>query len=430
MKIPETPEPYELTISRDPQKFNEASRDILVLEAVKKYNEYHIHWDALRRRKTPTEPEIVWALMKLARAGRQETIRISDLTLSFNVTNRAQHVLHLLDRGAADLIAGGEPLDEAMKDRFAISSLMEEAIASSQLEGAVTTTKEAKRMLREGRKPRSPSERMIVNDYRTMQRLKEIRDQEFTVESILELHKLISSGTLDDADFEGRFREDDETVVADPLGENVYHRPPPHGNIHGYMESLCEFANCEDGDGFQHPLVKAVAIHFMTGYVHPFIDGNGRLARALMYWHALKNDYWLFEYMAISRVIKERKGRYGLAYLCTETDDNDLTYFINFNLDCMKRALEDTRNYVARKRAEQKEAFRLAEAHPELNLRQAEIWRDAAECEGKGLTIAEVMSRYGVVHQTARTDLNRLVEMGLLDRRTVGNKMYYSRRRT
>jgi Fic family protein len=173
-----------------------------------------------------------------------------------------------------------------------------------------------------------------------------------------------------------------------------------------------------------------MAIHFMIGYVHPFIDGNGRLARALMYWHALKNDYWLFEYMAISRVIKERKGRYGLAYLYTETDDNDLTYFINYNLDCMKKALEDTRDYMARKRAEQRDAFRLVEVHPELNLRQAEILRDATECEGRGLTIAEVMSRYGVVHQTARTDLNRLVEMGLLDRRTNGNKMYYSRRRT
>ena len=138
--------------------------------------------------------------------------------------------------------------------RYIVSSLMEEAIASSQIEGAVTTTKEAKRMLRENRKPRSRSERMILNDYLTMQRLKEIKDQPLTVETILELHRSITNGTLEDASFEGRFRTDDEVVVADPFElDKVYHRPPSFVKLQAYMEDLCRFANERTNLSFQHP---------------------------------------------------------------------------------------------------------------------------------------------------------------------------------
>ena len=281
-------------------------------------------------------------------------------------------------------------------------------------------------MLRENRKPRSSSEKMIVNDYRTMQRIKEIKDQTLTIETILELHKLITHGTLDDESFEGRFRTDDETVVGDPLeSDKIYHRPPSYQKIPEYMEFLCKFANEETGSDFQHPLVKAIIIHYMIGYVHPFIDGNGRLARAMMYWYALKRNYWLFEHMAISKVIKVR-GKYGMAYLYSETDDNDITYFINYNLTSMEKALDNIRNYIARKQAEQKEAMKIVETHPELNFRQAEILKDMIKHWGEPVTMAEIMSKFNVVHQTARTDPQLLQKLGFLEMRKRGRSMYFT----
>ena len=57
--------------------------------------------------------------------------------------------------------------------RFLVNSLMEEAIRSSQLEGATTSRRVAKEMLRTGREPRDRSERMIANNYRALQFMRE-----------------------------------------------------------------------------------------------------------------------------------------------------------------------------------------------------------------------------------------------------------------
>jgi len=424
VKIPERPKPYRESLPKALSWSAETNKE--VLELVKRYNEGYVHWDELRRKVLPTDPETVWALMKLTRESQCRHVKFHEVLLSFNMTSEAHRIVHMLDTGASGLMMVEEPLSKQEMDRYIVSSLMEEAIASSQIEGAVTTTKDAKRMLRENRKPRSQSERMILNDYLTMQRIKEIKDQPLTVEIILELHRSITNGTLEDASSEGRFRTDDEVVVADPFElDKVYHRPPSFVKLQTYMEDLCKFANNEDDVSFQHPLVKSIILHFMIGYVHPFVDGNGRLARALMYWYGLKRNYWLFEYMAISKVIKESKGKYGLAYLHAETDDNDVTYFINYNLDCMEKALKNTRDYIARKQGEQRESLKLISSHPELNFRQAEILKDLIKRKGEPVSIMEIASKFSVVHQTARSDLLFLVEHGLLDKMKVGKRLLF-----
>ena len=164
---------------------------------------------------------------------------------------------------------------------------MEEAISSSQLEGAATTRQEAKKILREGRKPRNTSERMIVNNYRTIRHLGGLRDQPLSRELILEIHHEITQGTLESESDETEFRTGDDIIVgskADPT--KVYHYPPVSAKIPGMIDDLVAFAN--NDDEFIHPIVKAIIIHFLIGYIHPFNDGNGRTARSLFYWYALK----------------------------------------------------------------------------------------------------------------------------------------------
>lgn len=426
MKMPQKPKPLGKIFEEKVMDHLDLLDDKETQDLTKRYNEQYVHWDELRYKDLPKDHEIVWALMKLSRNNQSKHVKFKDINLEYNMTNQSQRIIHILDTGASGLLVVDDPLKEPEMARYVVSSLMEEAIASSQLEGAVTTTKVAKQMLRAKRKPRSPSEQMIVNDYLTMQRIKEIRDQTLTIDTILELHKLVVHDTLEDPSFEGRFREDDETVVADPLeSDRIFRHPPSHKKIPEYMETLCKFANDEKDSDFQHPLVKAIIIHFMIGYIHPFVDGNGRLARALMYWYALKRNYWLFQYMAISKVIKQSKGKYGLAYLYSETDNNDITYFINYNLSVMEKALENTRQYIARKQREQKDAMMLVESHPELNFRQAEILKDMIKHKGEPATVAEIMSKFNVVHQTARTDLQLLSKLGFLKMSKIGRTWYF-----
>ena len=59
----------------------------------------------------------------------------------------------------------------------------------------------------------------------------------------------------------------------------------------------------EIAGGFIHPMIRSIILHFWLAYDHPFVDGNGRTARALFYWSMLRHGYWLFEFISISQII-------------------------------------------------------------------------------------------------------------------------------
>ena len=87
-----------------------------------------------------------------------------------------------------------------------------------------------------------------------------------------------------------------------------------------------------------HHHIRAIILHFWLAYGHPFVDGNGRTARALFYWAMLHEGYWLFEFISISNILRKAPAQYGLSFLYSETDDNDLTYFIVAQTKVIRRA--------------------------------------------------------------------------------------------
>jgi Fic family protein len=306
---------------------------------------------------------------------------------------------------------------------------MEEAIASSQLEGAATTREAAKKMLRQKRKPKDYSEKMIVNGYRTMGMIAEMKEKSISVERILEIHREIVRDTLEDTEEEGQFRNNNEIVVADPKdATTIYHVPPDYRKIPSLMEEFCKFAS-NDQDDFIHPLIKGIILHFLIGYIHPFTDGNGRCARSIFYWYMLSRGYWLFEYMPISRILLYSKGKYAKAYLFTETDGNDLTYFINYNLPAIEKALKDLEEYITCKKQEQNETMQMIEASKQLNLRQADILKNLLEEPDRYFSIAEIKSKYNVAYDTARNDMQYLVKMGYIEKTQRGKSFMYRYRK-
>ena len=169
----------------------------------------------------------------------------------------------------------------------------------------------------------------------------------------------------------------------------------------------------KDGKTFIHPIIKGIIIHFMLAYFHPFVDGNGRTARSLFYWYMLKKGYWLVEYMSISRTIYKTKRNYEKAYLYTEYDDNDLTYFILYNLRTMKKAFEELKIYLKRKSEENSSIVLIANIKG-INTRQAQILKIIHEQPNTCLSVKEVENRFSVSNFTARTDLEGLVGLGYL----------------
>jgi len=419
MKLPKVPQFSDDEISAAIS----LARDPKILEAAIQYNERYLHWEELRHHPPPTDAKSVWILMKFLRRTQSKQIPFAGWRFPYTLNDSCWLMLHHLDKTAAGNLTTVLDTIGHDRERYIVNSLMEEAIASSQLEGAATTRTIAKQMLRERRKPTNRDERMIVNNYLTMKKIREIGKEDLTPALVLSLHKMITNGTLDDPADECRFRNNDDIRVVDSSG-TILHIPPASSNIPELIDELCRFAN-DDNDPFIHPVIKGIFLHFLVGYIHPFNDGNGRTARTLFYWYVLRHDYWLFEYMAISRAIKDTKGQYKKAYVYTESDENDLTYFIQYNLTVIEKTITEIRKYIGEQQAEQIKALHSIEESEGLSYRQIDILKRIVKHPEKPLRIKEIEETYHVAYATARSDLIRLEELGYLKRRTLGKEYVF-----
>lgn len=392
----------------------------------------YLHWDELRRRSAPeglTHDEW-WAAVNVVRMSLIQRLPLLDKQgkpFVFATPSPVAIDLHHIDRDAAGQIraSAGAPLPEDSQ-RYLIGSLIEEAITSSQLEGASTTRNVAAAMLRSGRKPRDLSERMIFNNYVAMEHLRALRGVRLTPAHVLELHRILTEDTLENPQDAGRYRRDDEVRVVDVRDNRALHIPPAHIELPERMRRLCEFANADESSlPFVHPVLRAILLHFMIGYDHPFADGNGRTARALFYWSMAKSGYWLMEYTSISHILRKAPAKYMRAYLHTETDKNDTTYFLLHQLQTIRQAIAALHEYVARKSREQKETEQLLARSPTLrgrfNHRQTALLTHALRNVGEAYRVDAHQRSHAVVYQTARHDLLQLEALGLLEKTKQGN---------
>jgi len=404
---------------RNNSKFNEGLELLIdneYKEIIDQINDKYLYWDKIKYVKTPhnIDPKLLWSAVKFSRTIHSKKISFGEHKFYYNLTNHIQKELHSFDLNIGGQLQSKSIIPEDEKKRYLISSIMEEAIASSQIEGAVTTREEAKDMLRKNKKPRTKSEQMILNNFLTIKHIVENKDEALTNETLFEIHKLITHQTLDKQDDEGIYRTDNKINVVDAVKGEVVHTPPHFKNIPDLMNELFDFFNNNNDEQFIHPIIKGCIIHFMVGYIHPFVDGNGRTARALFYWYLLKNGYWLTEYLSISRLIAKSKTQYALAYLYSESDENDLTYFINYKIKMMKLAFESLREYIQRKIDEKKQYIHFQKIKG-VNERQASILKWIYEEPDILLTVKEIENRFSVSNQTARTDLYELKDKGYLD---------------
>ena len=387
-------------------------------------NSEYLHWEKLRYQPPPAglTPEDGWHLIHLSRLSQRRPLPLSDVggkAFGYWLSDSSLETLHEVDRWGGGNLALDEEAGSAlisMRDRTLISSLMEEAIATSQIEGAVTTRKVAKEMLRTNRKPRDRSEQMIVNSYRTIQLLRERIQEPLSIAFLLEIQESMTRETLDNPTGAGRFRREGEDIaVVDSRENEVVYVPPPANLLSERMDKLIAFANApRDAHEFIHPLVKAAILHFWLAYEHPFVDGNGRTARALFDWFMLKNDYWLFEFLTISRVIVAAPMQYYRSFLYSEHDENDLTYSIVFQLRATQRALAQLRDYLTRKQREQQEMTTALRRFPDLNPRQRALLDRALKHPDEVFTFQSHQNAHGITYLTARSDLIDLAKRGLL----------------
>lgn len=393
----------------------------------------YLHWDELRHRSLPAgvTREEWWQLIKLARSTLAKRIPLDDergRPFSFVMTDALQRASFELEHELKGTGKLPSPLsDQASRRRYELSSLIEEALRSSQLEGASTTRSVAKELIRTRRPPRNESERMVLANYNAMEWVRENRDQPLSTSAVLELHSIVTEGLLAPEDGAGRLRRVEEkvTVVDNSSGE-VVHTPPHAAFLPSRMRAMCTFANGTVNDEpFIPPVIRAILLHFWLAYDHPFVDGNGRVARALFYWSMLNQGYKITKFISISRAIKRARSQYERAFVFTETDGNDATYFILNQVKMIIAALDDMHEYVRDKMKELGEVERTVRGELHLNERQLAVLSHALRHADARFTVEGHQTAHGIAYETARTDLMSLVEAGYLDKTKTGKKFHF-----
>lgn len=379
-------------------------------------NEEYLYWDKAKHKKPLPDnftPEMLWTYVKASRL-RGQIVVWNKYGIILTVTNHMQKLCHEFDMNFGSFWDAETAPQKNEKLHYQMSSLMEEAIYSSKMEGASTTRLFAKDMLKKGLSPKDKSEQMIFNNYQTIRYVSEHKDEPLTEESFLYIHKLMTEKTLKNPEDAGRYRTNkDNIVVQNAVDGEIVHVPPTAEDIPQFINDLCFFFNDKESPVFIHPIIRGIIIHFMVAYMHPFVDGNGRTARALFYWYMLKEGYMLTEYMSISRVIIKSKTNYEKSFQYTENDEHDLGYFVAYNLRVLSISFKQLKEYINRKQREKKNANAFMSLG-NINERQAQIIQHFVEEPSDVVTVKDVQNMFGVSTVTARKDLSELIERGFL----------------
>lgn len=386
-----------------------------VAALVDKINEGYEYWDAVKYKKCPKgySPKMLWNYVKISRMKNKIGVW-PKYGITLAITNQMQRLCHEFDMNFGGSWGASSIISEDSKERYLVSSLMEEAIFSSQMEGAATTRRVAKDMLRKKMSPKDKSQQMIANNYQTIQFVVQNQDTPLTVELLQHIHKLMTENTLDDANDAGRFRRNDDVVVENGITHEIVHRPPSYTELPSFVEDLCRFFNEVNPKVFIHPIIRGIIIHFMIAYMHPFVDGNGRTARALFYWYMLKQKYWLTEYLSISRVIAKSKKSYEKSFQYTEADNNDIGYFVAYNLRVLDLSFKQLQSYIKRKQEEKKAANTFLQLG-DINDRQAQIIKMFVDNPKEVITVKDIQTKFFVSATTAKVDIMGLVNRGLIN---------------
>lgn len=398
----------------------------------------YLHFDKMRFRfSKDLDPALAWAVVKSARNKQltpaihlgepeKECCYLYTPAMHLAISSCDQHTTTAALEWMCSKIGEGKHLQYLLKDL-----IEDEAISSSQLEGAATTTKAAKELLKRKKGPRSIDEKMILGNFKMMNLAWENRDKDLSVELIQELHQTGVEGISDEKYHPGEFKNTDDVVVEG--GGEIVHQPPPVEGLDKRLGKFCKWVNQNHTDAlskdYMHPLVKAIIIHFTIGYEHPFHDGNGRVARSLFYWFMFKKGFSAFRYIAISTLLKAAPIQYGKSYLYTETDNMDLTYFLDYQCRVVARSISKFKK-TYEKTVEgimEFNAFLYSSGlYSKLSEKQRVVFNVAKQGVASEFTITNVKENLNCAYNTAATVLNGLVDIGLFQKEKHGNEWVFS----
>ena len=353
------------------------------------------------------EPEKFWALIKFHRKVSGIKTKISDrqnILFTWHQLNFHQKLLQEIDFTMKDY------LNDPDYVKYQKKALMEEAIASAQLSGSYTSRIVAEQMLKEKLIPKTPAKKMIYNNFAMLQLIdKKYQHKRLNLDILLDLHKTLGANIINNTTL-GYFANKN-----DPFFQKE-------------IKKFITFANDElEEDIFIHPIIKASMLHFWVLFLNPFDEGNGRMARAIFYWYLLRKGYKLFSILPISLVIKNTKDDYDRSNLLSISDDNNLTYFIDYKIRIIQKTLNNFKHFFNQKNSENWRTNHFLKLHPNLNNRQINILEALHHVSYKPITLTSHKNIHEITKVTAIKDLKGLEKLKLIKGVKEGRSIFYKK---
>lgn len=212
-------------------------------------------------------------------------------------------------------------------------------------------------------------------------------------------------------------------VVSGPLGkETVHYEAPPAKNVEGMINDFLEWFQTPQGklDG----LVRAAIAHFWFVSIHPFQDGNGRIARAIADMALAQDEKTDCRMYSMSAQIEAERSDYYDVLERTQKGDGDITEWVIWFLECLERAIR--RSDVDVQKATDKARMWQELAHLDLNERQRKaidrLFESGAGGFEGGLTNRKYVWMTRTSRETAKRDIADLVAKGILIRNPGGGR--------
>ncbi|WP_300601750.1 Fic family protein [Niabella sp.] len=394
-----------------------------LLQTILQINNSYLDWEKVQHMslKPDTLSNIeIWEAARQARnQGFTRNLAVYNTVFTWSVSNDMEAVLHDLDVH----LAGGKDfaavMDQKNDHRYLVNALLDEAMASAQLAGYPATKKMVKELLLKKKTTVNETEQVVVNIYRCLQKIKEWEQTPISGEKLLELHQLLTKDTIKLKGI-GRYRTNNKYDVSS-IEDAPSYKAIDAKEIRPWMQWLESFINDDKKPFYIHPVIKACMIAYFVTYIRPFKDGNGRMARLLLYWYLLRKGYWALQYTAVSNITVKLKAQYQKSFLQVQANA-DMGYFIHFTMQALRMADRSLKESLQRTNKE-KESNPFVKIDG-LNIRQAAALQWIKEEPEKIVTIRELRSGFGVSKETARTDLTALTENGWLKFYHLNKKTY------
>lgn len=317
------------------------------------------------------------------------------------------------------------PLNEAQLRRQAILRM---AHTSTSIEGNKLAQFEVGKVI-EGKTVRAPQKDIleVENYYQALKLLDQLSKSRtaITLDEILKLHKCVTSGLVEKEKI-GKFRPAD-VYVLDDLGDGreiLRFKAPPAPKVQGLTENLLEWLKTSKKDGV-HPIIRAGVLHLEFVSIHPFTDGNGRVARLLTQLQ-LYRDGWDFRKIV---VLEDYYNRDRLSYYNAEAAVQGKNYKENADISSWLEYFTTGFLVEARKALEQIQSIgfgKVSKESEQVFLDRDEIQiMDFLTTTGR-ITSDDVLDILGVAKRTAQLKLKNLADKGLLKLNGKGPSSFYA----